>query len=353
MRARFLGRVVLGLLLLGGGATLGSGCAYLAELLKGVQKEEDEKALQKEREDTQNQLDALREQDPKKRRDAVVALRGKRAQKTFVEMAPIVVQALIRRLRDEDGDVVREAVQTLATFANVQEQDPEEREIDPEQRQRLIQVKEATERALTALPPLLHHPDPEVRWWAALAIYNITVLRPSDLKSTIDPSPVIQPLIAALQDEFLAVRTLAADTLLGLKAKEAVPALMEVLQRDAATEMRRLAAWTLGELGDPQAIPILLAALNNPKEDSGVRWRAARSLGLLRAAEAVPSLLKAMEEQDVALSAWAIYALSQIGTPEAKQRLAQLNAQEAQIAKKAIEEKIIEEKRRRAFLRGR
>ncbi len=53
---------------------------------------------------------------------------------------------------------------------------------------------------------------------------------------------------------------LAAEGLGRLKAKEAVEPLLEALQ-DGDTGLRATAAWALGEIGDPQAIPALLALL--------------------------------------------------------------------------------------------
>lgn len=50
----------------------------------------------------------------------------------------------------------------------------------------------------------------------------------------------------------------------------------------------RNAARALGKLGDPSAVPDLLAALED--EDDGLREAAARALGELRAVEAVPAL---------------------------------------------------------------
>ena len=73
----------------------------------------------------------------------------------------------------------------------------------------------------------------------------------------------------------------------------------------------------------------------------------------MSAQEATGDLIELAQSEDVELSSWATYALSLIGSPEATGYLAQVNEQEALLAAQAIEEKIIEEKRRRAFLRGR
>ncbi len=56
---------------------------------------------------------------------------------------------------------------------------------------------------------------------------------------------------------------LAAEGLGRLKAKGAVRLLLEALQ-DGDAGLRATAAWALGEIGDPQAIPALLALLADP-----------------------------------------------------------------------------------------
>jgi phycocyanobilin lyase alpha subunit len=80
---------------------------------------------------------------------------------------------------------------------------------------------------------------------------------------------------------------------------DAVPLLQQALrqrqprQADAGVEhnaVARNAARALGKLGDPAAIPDLLAALED--EDDGLREAAARSLGELKAAAAVAPLCR-------------------------------------------------------------
>ncbi|NHJ86221.1 MAG: hypothetical protein FK734_12220 [Asgard group archaeon] len=68
----------------------------------------------------------------------------------------------------------------------------------------------------------------------------------------------LQLLIKALRDNDLTFRfdSIKALGLLRNQAKEAVPALIKIVQKD--TKNSKLAIWALGEIGDKSAVPILL-----------------------------------------------------------------------------------------------
>lgn len=70
-----------------------------------------------------------------------------------------------------------------------------------------------------------------------------------------------------------------------MKEKPAVPALISVLERRPKTGG---AAFALGEIGDPRAIPILMKVL---QDDSGYEDREATALGKFKHKEAVPILI--------------------------------------------------------------
>ena len=96
---------------------------------------------------------------------------------------------------------------------------------------------------------------------------------------TTDPGPRLQKLIRRLKSPH-DVKRIHAGLLLGRmgpEAKEAVPALLELLQ-DESIQNRRLAAWTLGSIGQGavEAIPALRAALRDA--DEGVRKMACEAL---------------------------------------------------------------------------
>lgn len=90
----------------------------------------------------------------------------------------------------------------------------------------------------------------------------------------------------------ISVRAEAADILGRLKDKEAVPFLIETMERDEQEYVQKNCANSLGKIGDKRAIPALLANIERLKEFPGseVFTYSVRSLGELKATEAVPVL---------------------------------------------------------------
>lgn len=87
----------------------------------------------------------------------------------------------------------------------------------------------------------------------------------------------IDPLTRALEDQESAVRAAAAWALGEIEDPRAIPALERAL-KDAEAVVRINAAWALGEIEDPAAIPALTAALRDDR-DPEVRRMAAWALG--------------------------------------------------------------------------
>jgi hypothetical protein len=107
-------------------------------------------------------------------------------------------------------------------------------------------------------------------------------------------------LVKQLTHEDPLVREWAANTLAVVKDVRAVPALIETMKKDEDAEVRRSAAWTLGQTPDPKlaAIKPLMEALRDDKA-WGVRLSAAGSLGWLSPYDsAVVEALKAALEAD-------------------------------------------------------
>jgi len=89
----------------------------------------------------------------------------------------------------------------------------------------------------------------------------------------------------------------------------AVEPLSELVRTDRSPEVRGAAVVALGRLGDPSAIPLLKKALGDPVN----RWRAIRSLGLLRDHSSVPWFIEYLRSTDPMTREFAADALGDIG----------------------------------------
>jgi len=127
----------------------------------------------------------------------------------------------------------------------------------------------------------------------------------------------VERLIRELQDTDSDIRSIAAVTLgeIGPEAKDAVPALIQLLQdQDAEGFVRGNAARALGEIGSGavDAVPALKQAL----QDREVRGDAARALGKIGipiaievAKDTVPALIRTLKNGNVNVPFFAIWTL--------------------------------------------
>ncbi|HTN52275.1 MAG TPA: HEAT repeat domain-containing protein [Anaeromyxobacter sp.] len=107
--------------------------------------------------------------------------------------------------------------------------------------------------------------------------------------------------------------------------RAAVPYLLEVLKQ--SPKVRAEAALVLGEIGDPAAIPGLVAAVDPGASDRDgfeANRKLSTALGSLRAREAVPVLLKLTSSPDGYTQVAAVDALGLIGDPAAVGRLVEV-----------------------------
>lgn len=145
--------------------------------------------------------------------------------------------------------------------------------------------------------------DAEVRAAAAEALANIDGAQPAEA------------FMAALKDEAVLVRRSAAVGLGTIKAPQAVDALIEALQ-DADVMVVDAVAWALAQIGDGRALEPLSGLLRS--KIARVRWSGAHSLGALGDKRAVASLSQAAaRDADSSVAATAVFALGQLGTPDA------------------------------------
>jgi len=126
----------------------------------------------------------------------------------------------------------------------------------------------------------------------------------------------IEPLIAALGDDDHRTRRTAAETLGKLEelsgGARAVPALCETL-RDRKVDVRRAAAEVLVKFGQP-AVDSLIYALND--EEPGARQMAAWALGQIGDPWCLGPLCDALRDQDAGVALAAAEALDILGVPD-------------------------------------
>ena len=145
----------------------------------------------------------------------------------------------------------------------------------------------------------------KVHWMAAEALGHIGVEARSATGS----------LIAAMDDVDLHVRAVAASTLpaVDAPAEQAVPALIELIQREPAV----MPIDALSEYGPEAkaAVPTLVRLAGEDELNSEIRWNAVRTLGKIgaEAVEAIPALVEQLQNSIPSIREHAAEALGDIG----------------------------------------
>lgn len=179
-------------------------------------------------------------------------------------------------------------------------------------------LKEGGRSAAPVLVEVLQKDDnAEARWKAA------------DLLGRLGPEgrqapAALSALTAALKDANPHVRAVAATALdsLGPAGPEAIPALQDLLATpDCLPALRALAKYG----ADAASAIGKIVPLLRHKDDSEIRWNAARTLGKIgpAAKEAAPKLVEAMKDPEPLVREHAAEALGDIG-PEAKETIPEL-----------------------------
>jgi hypothetical protein len=194
------------------------------------------------------------------------------------------VQRLLRSLRQETGAAQAKAVKEL--------------------------MRLKTTRLTQPLLELLHHDSPTVRMLTARILGERR------------DATAVSALITVLADWDSRVRGAGAEALGNLRDSSALDALMRSLD-DTDPMVQAKAAWALGELRDRRVVDRLIQALQDGGS-AAVRMAAARTLGERREVKAVPVLLQALQDRFTDIRQLAAWALGEIGEHSATEALTQL-----------------------------
>lgn len=144
-------------------------------------------------------------------------------------------------------------------------------------------------------------------------------------------------LIAALQTPKIKRsarrRAAVATSLSRIHSTPSATMLAEMLRTDSAESVRRMAARGLGDIGDPEALPALRAALDDPSDQ--VQMWAIRSLGRLGDRESVETLIGLLKDSDWGLRSYSAAALGEVGDQRAIDPLVPLLGDESRTVRLA------------------
>lgn len=136
---------------------------------------------------------------------------------------------------------------------------------------------------------------------------------------TFDPAAnnrSVPALMALLDDKDDGVKVGAANALGKIGDPQAVPKLIAVLQNPAiTTQVRTAVIAAIGLIAAPSSEPVLAKAVLDPSVDSDARAQAAAGLGRIATPDAISTLLKALTDYDLNLRTAAISALSVAARP--------------------------------------
>ena len=136
----------------------------------------------------------------------------------------------------------------------------------------------------TKMSWILHLEDQRILRDEAVPIVPPPVTQGS--RNVLPPPPPPPDLIRLLEDGEARIRRRAAIAVGRVGLPEAVPALVRLLQTDTDPEVRQMAAFGLGLIGDQSAVEPLRAAVADPLPL--VAGRAAEALGLLNDSASAP-----------------------------------------------------------------
>ena len=145
----------------------------------------------------------------------------------------------------------------------------------------------------------------------------------------------VDRLIRELQNSDSDIRSIAAVTLGWIGSEDEVPALIQALQ-NGDKDVRVNAVVTLGQIESEDVVPVLIEASQD--EDEWVRYHAAMALGEIGegARNAVPALIRLLQDEDEWVRANAAWALGEIGKGAVPALLHALQDQDKHVRRYAV-----------------
>ncbi len=168
----------------------------------------------------------------------------------------------------------------------------------------------------------------EVQMAAAAALAHFVLMSEwGEVSSQVSPR-IVERLLQVYEAEETAVSVKCAA--LEAMAPANYPRLIELIEtayQDPLAEMRQSAVFAMGSNADTRWMPIILQEMNNLEAD--MRAEAARAAGLIGSSDAVEQLAEIAGEDDEDIALVAITSLGQIGSEEAQEILMSLLEDEA------------------------
>jgi tetratricopeptide (TPR) repeat protein/HEAT repeat protein len=130
-----------------------------------------------------------------------------------------------------------------------------------------------------------------------------------------DPK-VLDDVLPLMDHPELAMREAATFTLGRSGDRRAVPALLKALT-DRRPSVQTLACLGLSQIEDPRVVPALISTLGDARKEDATRAACAYAIGARRSAGGVPALLAALTDNRGEAQRLAAWGLGQIGEPRA------------------------------------
>jgi len=134
----------------------------------------------------------------------------------------------------------------------------------------------------------------------------------------------IPVLLRALKDNAAEVRWEAAKALAAISRSDSIEPLIQIMRHGKTANIREAAAYALSSMfskRSKQAAQSLLSVLNDKKEKAIVRAQAAEGLGNLQYHPAFNSLMSALNDKNVEIRFWSVFALGKLGDLRAVPKL--------------------------------